>query len=103
MCYIKPKNSKLSYSNVRLASNTLEYISQTKYFGFMFNIYAQDDENMLRQMHAVHCIFDQINYYALFIIVLLMLNWNCLEVTVPHFTVVIYGLHTKSQHSISYL
>ena len=25
---------------------------------------------------CVHCIFDQTSYYALFIIVLLMLNWN---------------------------
>ena len=32
-----------------------------------------------------------------------MLNWNCLKVTVPHFTVVIYGLHTKSQHLIARL
>ena len=48
-------------------------------------------------------IFDQTSYYALFIIVLLMLNWNCLKVTVPHFTVVIYGLHTKSQHLIDYV
>ena len=52
---------------------------------------------------CVHCIFDQTSYYALFIIVLLMLNWNCLKVTVLHFTVVIYGLHTKSQHLIGYL
>ena len=34
---------------------------------------------------CVHCIFDQTSYYALFIIVLLMLNWNCLKVTVPTF------------------
>ena len=39
----------------------------------------------------VHCIFDQISYYALVIIVLLMLNWNYLKVNVPHFTVVMYG------------
>ena len=32
-----------------------------------------------------------------------MLNWNCLKVTVPHFTVVIYGLHTKSQHLIGHV
>ena len=52
---------------------------------------------------CVHCIFDQTSYYALFSIVLLMLNWNCLKVTAPHFTVVIYGLHTKSQHLIGYV
>ena len=44
---------------------------------------------------CVHCIFDQTNYYALFITVLQMLNWNCLKVTVPHITVVIYRLHIK--------
>ena len=33
----KPKNSKLSCPSVRLDSNILEYISQTKYLGFMFN------------------------------------------------------------------
>ena len=32
-----------------------------------------------------------------------MLNWNCLKVTVPYFNVVIYGLHTKSQHLIGYV
>ena len=32
-----------------------------------------------------------------------LLNWNCLNVIVPHFTVVIYGLHTKSQHLIGYV
>ena len=31
------------------------------------------------------------------------LNWNYSEVFVPHFTVVIYGLHTKNQHLISYV
>ena len=58
---------------------------------------------------CVHCKFDQTSYYAFFIIVLLMLNWNCLKVAVPHFTVVIYGQMeyswqlTKSQHLIGYL
>ena len=45
----------------------------------------------------------QHSYPALFIIVLLMLNWNYLKVTLPHFTVVIYGLHTKSQHLLDYV
>ena len=31
------------------------------------------------------------------------INWNCLKVTVPHFTVVIYGMHTKSHHLIGYM
>ena len=97
----KPKNSKLSCPSVRLDSNILEYISQTKYLGFMFNTNAQDDEDMLRQMRTLY--IRSTSYYALFIIVLLMLNWNCLKVTVPHFTVVIYGLHTKSQHLIGYV
>ena len=48
-------------------------------------------------------ILDRTNYYALFIIVLLTLNWNYSEVFAPHFTVVIYGLHTKNQHLISYV
>ena len=46
----KTKNSKLFYLSVRLDSNILEYISQTKYLGFMFNTNAQDDENMLKMM-----------------------------------------------------
>ena len=50
----KPKNSKLSCPSVRLDSNTLEYISQTKYLGFMFNTNAQDDEDMLRQMRTLY-------------------------------------------------
>ena len=32
-----------------------------------------------------------------------MLNWNYSEDFVPHFTVVIYGLHTKNLHLISYV
>ena len=51
----------------------------------------------------MHCILDRTNYYALFIIVLLTLNWNYSEVFVPYFTVVIYGLHTKNLHLISYV
>ena len=50
----KPKNSKLSCPSVRLDSNTLAYISQTKYLGFMFNTNAQDDEDMLRQMRTLY-------------------------------------------------
>ena len=49
----KSKNSKLSCPSVGLDSNILEYISQTKYLGFMFNTNAQDDENMLRQMRTL--------------------------------------------------
>ena len=97
----KPKNSKLSCLSVRLDSNTLEYISQTKYLGFRFNTNAQDDEDMLRQMRTLYIRSNK--YYALFIIVLLMLNCNCLKVTVPHFTVVIYGLHSKSEHLLGYV
>ena len=50
----KLKNSKLSCPNVRLDSNILEYISQTKYLGFMLNTNAEDDEDMLRQMHTLY-------------------------------------------------
>ena len=51
---LKPKNSKLSCPSVRLDSNILEYISHTKYLGFMFNTNAQDDEEMLRQMRTLY-------------------------------------------------
>ena len=50
----KPKNSKLSDLRVGLDSNILEYISQIKYLGFMFNTNAQDDEDMLRQMRTLY-------------------------------------------------
>ena len=50
----KPKNRKLSCPSVILDSNILEYISQTKYLGFMFNTNAQDDEDMLRQMRTLY-------------------------------------------------
>ena len=50
----KPKNSKLSYLNVRLDSNILKYISQTKYLGFMLSTNAQDDVDMLRQMRTLY-------------------------------------------------
>ena len=49
----KPKNSKLSCRNVRLDSNILEYISETKYLGFMFNTNAQDNEDMLRKIRTL--------------------------------------------------
>ena len=44
---------------------------------------------VLQIKDILHYILDQTNYYALFIIVLLTLNWNYSEVFVPHFTVVI--------------
>ena len=50
----KRKNSKLSCPYVRLDSHILEYISQTKYLGFMFNTNAQEDEDMLRQMRTLY-------------------------------------------------
>ena len=50
----KSKNSKLSCPGVRLDSNILEYISQIKYLGSMFNTNAQHDEDMLRQMRALY-------------------------------------------------
>ena len=33
----------------------------------------------------------------------LTLNWNYSEAFVLHFTIIIYGLHTKIQHLISYV
>ena len=64
----------------------------------MFNSNGQDDEDMLRQMRNLYIRSNKL-LRILFIIVLLMLNQNCLKVTVLHFVVVIYGLHTKNQHS----
>ena len=40
-------------------------------------------------------ILNRTNYYALFIAVPLTLNYNYLEASVCHFTVIIYGLHTR--------
>ena len=45
---------KLTPSTLMFQLNTLEYISQTKYLGFMFNTNAQDDEDMLRQMRTLY-------------------------------------------------
>ena len=51
----KSMNSELSCPSVRSDSNILEYISQTKYLGFMFNTNAQDDVvDMLRQMRTLY-------------------------------------------------
>ena len=50
----KPKTSKLPCPNVRIDSNILEYISKTKYLGFMLNTNAQDGDNMLRQMRTLY-------------------------------------------------
>ena len=51
---LTPKNSKLFCPSVRLDSNILEYISQTKYLGIMLNTNAQDDEDMLRQVRTLY-------------------------------------------------
>ena len=67
----KPKNNKLYYHSVRLDCNILEYISCSKYLGFTFNMNGQNDDDMLRQMRTL---LAPINYYALFITVLLTLN-----------------------------
>ena len=98
----KSKSNKLYCPTVSLDCDILEYTAYTKYLGFTFSMNVQDDDDMLRQMRTLRTL-DQTNYYALFIIVLLTLNWNYSEVFVPHFTVVIYGLHTKNQHLISYV
>ena len=67
-----PKKSKLVCPNVALDNNILEYIGRTKYLGFMFNSNAQDDEDMLRQMHNLYIRLNKL--LRTFIIVLLMLN-----------------------------
>ena len=55
MCCISvPKREKVYCPNyVTLDNNVLEYISQTKYLGSMFNLNVQDDKDMLRQMRNV--------------------------------------------------
>ena len=60
---------------------------------------SQDDNDMLRQMRTLY--FRSNKHYSLFIAVPLRLNWNYLEASVCHFTVIIYGLHTKSQPLLS--
>ena len=97
----KPKNSKLSCPSVRLDSNILEYISQAKYLGFMFNANAQDDEEMLRQMRTLYIRSNKL--LRIFHYCSTDVKLELFKVTVPHFTVVIYGLHTKSQNLIGYV
>ena len=99
----QPKKSKLFCPNVTLDNIFLEYIGRTKYLGFMFNSNGQDDEDMLRQMRNLYIRSNK----------LLRTFHNCTSdvklelfksiVTVPHFIVVIYGLHTKNQHSTGYV
>ena len=95
----KPKNGKLScpkFWNTLVKSNIYKWVLHVCLTRMLKMMKVCSDK-------CVHCIFDQTSYYALFIIVLLMLNWNSLKVTVLHFTVVIYRLHTKSQHLIGYV
>ena len=79
----------------------VQLLAYTFYKCFTFNMNNQDVDDMLRQMRT--CILDRINYYALFVTVLLMLFWHYSEVFIPHFTVIIYGLYTKNLHLISYV
>ena len=67
----------------------------------MFNSNEQDDEDMLRQMRSLYIYSNKLlrTFHYCFTDVKLEL----FKVTVPHFTVVIYGLHTKSQHLIGYV
>ena len=64
----KSKSNQLYCPTVNLNCDVLEYTAHTKYLGFTFSMNVQDDDDMLLQ--CVHCILDQTNYYALFIIVL---------------------------------
>ena len=58
---------------------------------------------MLRQLRTLIIILDRTNYYAIVISVPLTLNYNYLVAPVFYFTVIIYELHTKNQHLISYV
>ena len=95
----KFKSNKLYCPTVSLDCDILEYTAYTKYLGFTFSMNVQDDDDMLRQMRTLYIKSNKL--LRTFIIVLLTLNWNYSEVFVPHFSVVIYGLHTKNQHLIS--
>ena len=45
---------KLFISVIIQDSNVFQYITQTKYLGFMFNMNAPDGEVTLKQMHALY-------------------------------------------------
>ena len=66
----------------------------------MLTLFIYDDEDILRQIRTLYTRSNKLLHTI--IIVLLMLNYNYLKVTVPHFFIVIYGLHTNNQHLISY-
>ena len=90
----QPKKNKLFCPNVTLDNNVLEYIGRTKYLGFMFNSNGQDDEDMLRQM--CHLYIRSKKLLRTFHYCSSDVKLDCLKVTVLHFIVVIYGLHTKN-------
>ena len=67
----------------------------------MFNSNGQDDEDMLRQMRNLYICSNKLlrTFHYCSTDVKLELS----KVTVLYFIVVIYGLHTKNQHSTGYV
>ena len=59
---LQPRKNKLFCPNVTLDNIVLEYISQTKYLGFTFNLIAQDGEDMLRQMRNLYIRSNKLHY-----------------------------------------
>ena len=72
--------------------------SCSEYLGYTFSINSKDDNDMLKQIRTLYIRSNKPLYT-----VPLTLNYNYLEASVCHFTVIIYGLHTKNQHLINYV
>ena len=89
----KSKSNKLYCLTVSLDCDILEYTAYTKYLGFTFSMNVQDDDDMLRQMRTLYIRSNKLlrTFYHCSIDVKLELFRSF----IPHFTVVIYGLHTK--------
>ena len=97
----KSNGSKLYCPTVSLVCDILEYTAYTKYLGFTFSMNVQNDADMLIQMRTL-CIRSNKLFRTFYHGAILTLNWNYSKVFVPHFTVVIYGLHTKNLHLWNY-
>ena len=50
----KPKKFKLHCPDVKLCDTTLQYVSSTKYLGFILHETSLDDEDMIRQMRLLY-------------------------------------------------
>ena len=67
----------------------------------MFNSNGQDDEDMLRQMRNLYIRSNKL--LRTFHYCSSDVKLELFKVTVLNFIVVIYGLHTKNQHSTGYV